>query len=445
MLSTRLIVLGELLVAAPFGLSWAARAFEATPVERAESRQEVRRELHGYVHESAVVVPSGTDLWVSDDLVLSSDSTIVIEGTIRVMDRDPKHGAANGPVLELRAKQGVFIARGGAILGGNGRSGRAEHPAGGVGSHIVIYAPVSWIDGTVRAGDGGDALATERGCHGGSGGAVDVFGSAFTHRALSEHVPFRPDTFGIIGGDGGYPAGNGGDAMVHDDPTEVATAVVWNPLTMSVAGAALPGPIFACSDAPADGGAGSPAIGGGGGYGETGDPGSSTAPDGKPGKVGGKGGDATGGAGDPGTPGANCCAQSPNTGGTGGKGGPGGPGTGGIGGHGGLGGSGWSGGTANGGPGGPGGVGGTGTGGTRGAGGPGGPHLGTGGSKGEPGDGIPGPGGPEGIGGPGTNGGQQGPGGPLGPLGGSAGGATAPNGNTGPACPPAPRQPDGSV
>ncbi len=329
-------------------------------------------DLSGRIEVVDFMVPSGTTVFVAEDLEISATRNIEIRGQLIGRKRQQDDVGMNGPDITLRAGRGVYVT--GAVLGGRGQDvvpgGRSN---AGRGSNITIEAIVTVVDGKIRAGDGGTALP---GGHGGNGGEVVIIGDGVS--SYSDD----PERM-VFGGDGGFPGGNGGNALVYAPdlstanyerqylPTriyyefrgdgrqeELAGDQASHEESMVVVGIRYP--IIVDCPAGEDMPGGTNVEGGGGGEGIAGNNGTLQSPQGQTGQRGGDGGDVQGGNGAVGGNGASCC---PDTGGRGGKGGNSGVGTGGIGGPGGTGGNGYfdtnlqayTGPGGDGGPGGPGG------------------------------------------------------------------------------------------
>jgi hypothetical protein len=379
-------------------------------------------------------VPSSVTAWVEGDFVLQAAGEVVIRGTVRTVDRALGSEHSDGPRITILAGKQLYIAPGGALLGGRGKS-YPDSPdqwlglPGGEGSSIFIDATLHTILGEVRAGAGGDGA---RGGRGGRGGNVWILGSPGSH-------PEPPPDAGPgmvrsgAGGSGGQgflsalvdaPAGDGGEAgsVSFKARERVAEATPGsNPESESEGGA-----WSCCRQSPScpDDHPGTDvhvqAVGGDGGDGGDGSDGTEASPSGRRGGNGGAGGSVTASSGTAGGSGADCC-NPPATGGSGGNGGKGGDAKGGRGGQGGKGGNAFSpaGGQSYNGPGGDGGNGGAAGNATSGAGGSG----GKGGSGCNPG--TPGAGGAAGV--PTT----QDPGAPGQPGNGDPGGAPGSPGNQG--------------
>lgn len=386
--------------------------------------------LHGSVHLDAFHVNVGEELVVDGDLELIVETSALVEGTIRVT-RDPKVTSVDAPNLILRAGQSISVT--GSILGAAGGPVPAPGAHGGNGSSITLHAPIVWIDGAVRGGDGGlggKAIGDSQVNTTGKGGAVDMYGYYVTHRPVAEQPhSCKEATWGAIGGCGN-PGGH---------------AIAWGPLPEHLSFRALeasdPTPASKRSESdhaaaalaiecPAGtvGTPGGPSTGGTGANGLAGQNGSPAAPNGQPGTNGAQGAEGVGGNGGNGSNGADCCPEHGAAGGTGGTGGA---GTGGDGGKGGDGGNGHAPNGA-GGNGGSGGSGGLGKGGNGGNGGNGGAKHGGGGSGGVSQQGTPGNPGTGGAGGTGTPAGTNGP---TGGGGGAASGNSGNAGNVGGICP----------
>lgn len=407
--------------------------------------------LSGTVRTPSFHIPEDEVVWVEDDVVIESASTIRIEGKLIAVDRDASSTTSDAPDITLRATQTIFVS--GLVGGGRGRDEHAPGRHGGEGSSIELIAPTSWIDGFVTAGDGGNSGASLTGA---SGGSLHLTGYVFTHKARHDK------TRGVLAGCGGYggygigagakggDGGAGGSILHHglmdaaepsalqivevtiassiDDVAQAVEDFPWldhTPATERVAA------IVAFEDCPngADGNPGNANAGNGGTSGTNGNHGSPTSPAGAPGGNGGSGGLGIGTPGGDGGAGATCC---PDFGGAGGEGGAGGLGTGGPGGVGGIGGNGYAPSNGPGGTGGNGGPGGIGNGGAGGKGGGGGLKRGAGGSGGAAGSGAAG--GP-GAGGAGGSGSPPGSTGGVGGPGGGGGGTNGTNGTAGGTCP----------
>jgi len=387
--------------------------------------------LQGRIDAKRIVIPASATVIADGDLLLNSEHDIVIEGRLVAADRNDEEGI-DAPRIELFARTTIELW--GSIEGGRGLDQRDVAPArshgiaGGDGSDIVLSAPVVWVDGLVRAGDGGHGGA---GAAGGNGGMLTIVGAFLTHTADDDYeaiggagapggVNLNPRAAGGKGGDGGavvlleHAGGENELLMLLGEPAALAKpSRAFRDGALSDEDAVPPA---ACQDG-ANGIVGGDAIGGAGANGAAGAAGNAAFPNGGAGSNGGNGGAAVGGQGGAGKAGDNCCLV-PAAGGNGGTGGVGGTGTGGPGGSGGPGGAAF--GAGVGGNGGAGGNGGTGFGGMGGNGGAGGPGIppGLGGAAGPAGPGVGGIGGQGGVGGAGAPAGANGQGG--------AGGAAKP-------------------
>lgn len=422
MLSSQLLFAAVICVAGTLTLVDISTERGAIPVKIGEDKNGIQT-LAGRITCESFVVSKDQTVFVSADLEIVAEKEIRIDGAMVVHSPALEARSKDAPSMQLRAGESISVS--GQILGGKGRDDRSLHGVGGNGTSVYIEAPVVWVDGVVRGGDGGvgSPRMSDPPVRGADGGSVDVFGVCFTNRPVSDlPVEWQAIDSGLIGGNGGNFTGRGGDAIVHNH----RTVALGQQISMPTFVPARTWLILACPDGN-PGIPGSNATGGGGAQGPTGDNGSQASPNGRSGGTGIIGGSVTGGPGGPGGHATNCC---PDDGGAGGKGAKGGNATGGPGGKGGTGGNAYPGSTGVGGTGGQGGNGGTGTPGGGGLGGNGASSKGGPGLGGEPGTGSPGLAGPGGD--PGSPGGSSGPAGGPGGVGGAAGGG---GGSAGGNCP----------
>jgi hypothetical protein len=134
--------------------------------------------ISGTLSDERIVVPEGVTVCVEDDVRLRASDEILVQGTLRCLDRSSDDRKANGPLIELVSERSIVVL--GAVRGGKGQSydelPRQKHLGreGGPGSSILLQAPSITIAGAVTAGNGGNA---GRGGQGGSGGSVCRIGS----------------------------------------------------------------------------------------------------------------------------------------------------------------------------------------------------------------------------------------------------------------------------
>lgn len=422
-------------------------AFVLSATAHGQTRSGEVRENHkflsGDIRVTSLHVPIGTTVVVVDDLSLTADQSIVVDGTILVRPRSANDDKPNAPNVRLAASRSITVS--GSIIGGHGRTEVTRGHRGGAGSSIVLESPVVWVDGDIVAGMGG---CGGPGSEGGAGGAARVVGKALTHRSRHEIVTYS-GRLGIVGGAGGRggngilpgesggPGGCAGAARVDDRAQAFTVSLkattqlmphdsqpIDSALSLASDGGwfVIPAIQGGCPSGTA-GANGAPVTGGAGGDGGAGADGTAEHPNGGNGGMARNGADGLGRSGDMGGQGSDCC---PNIGGTGGKGGDGGAGAGGSGGKGGNGGNGF--GSGAGGNGGNGGNGGAGTGGEGGTGGRGGKAEGPGGQGGTGGVGSGAAHGTGGVGGAGSPSGTSGANGTPGSSNSGAGGNAGPQG-----------------
>jgi|GEM_PF-1573026 len=367
--------------------------------------------LSGRLDVDTLVIPLGFTVYAEADLEISARGLVRIEGRLIAFDADSL-GTLDAP--DIRITSPVVVDIPGSVMGGKGKCPGTEAKDGGQGSSIMIHAPITYIDGVVDAGPGGDGGYAHSGRRGGD---ARVEGYCIVRAWSATH-------FSLVGGRGGQPGLPGGDSGGSGD----AIAEVPETVRLEIE-SIRPRAIEALHGyfTPAQGGGttGTTAqVGQSGANSRSpnvakagkGENGSATSPNGKKGGNGRPSGAAAATDGLPGNPGGDMCEPG-GIGGTGGQGGLGGTGTSGRGGDGGDGGDPYGGATpvANAGNGGDGGDSGAAKAGRGGNGGPGGKPNGLGGDSGATGartSGAPGAGGAPGngsggsAGGPGAGGGE---------------------------------------
>ncbi|MEM7305284.1 MAG: hypothetical protein AAF682_01375 [Planctomycetota bacterium] len=207
----------------------------AAPILAAEGPAEVDDEstprgeepavLSGTVRVDSFEIPADQKVLVGDDLVLVSGSTIRIDGDLIARDRSGDEAAA-GPRIELHAASEITIGSDGRVLGGRGAEQPDRTERGYDGSSITLAAPVVWIDGVARGGDGG------AGSRGGDGGSVHIYGHYWTHRHFKAGLSWEENGHGAIGGKGGTGGsglGNPGIAGVAGEKTAGSGGTSGNP------------------------------------------------------------------------------------------------------------------------------------------------------------------------------------------------------------------------
>jgi hypothetical protein len=160
--------------------------------------------ISGTLRDERIVVPEGVTVCVEDDVRLQASDEVLVQGTLRCLDRSSDDRKANGPLIEIVSERSIVVL--GAVRGGKGQSydelPRQKHLGreGGPGSSILLQAPSITIAGAVTAGNGGNA---GRGGQGGSGGSVCRIGS----NVAAAETPGEPAAHVVIAG--GTP-GKGG-------------------------------------------------------------------------------------------------------------------------------------------------------------------------------------------------------------------------------------------
>lgn len=386
--------------------------------------------INGTLSVSSFHVSEETVALVDQDLVVSSQGDIIIDGSIIGIEGNLTSTLSQALSNQTDAASITLTTPGKIII--NGTIQAANGIDGQNGGNIFLNAKEIVLNNHLTAGNGGHGSGY--GMDGGDGGSIFIDGTLVTP---DNETPVNVQAGN--GGDGseslpdkdGSNGGNGGDVILGDG-SNGGPGVPGNNDTGSNGTDGSGG--GRCANA-GHGGPGANVIAGVGGNGNNhGGNASILSGRGGNGGHGGKGGNALGGNGGYGGKGGDCCNPD-GPGGNGGHGAQGGNATGGRGGNGGKGGNGVL--FGNGGEGGKGGDGGTGTGGNGGNGGDGGVGV-PGGAAGLAAIGGTGTAGAGGLGGAGGNGGllgNNGAPGAFGVPGGAVSGSTGAGGAPGGLCP----------
>lgn len=180
--------------------------------------------IRGDIYAETVTIPAGTKVTLSDDVVIRAKQ-IIINGSLNTISNSYLQGNT-APQVILMADESISIR--GNITGGKALAGSHQGEAGQDGSTIILDAPIIYVNGPVRGGDGGNGGIA---ASGGLGGSVFLFGVGGTDDGNNS---------AIIGGHGGISgqvtpetidrapflsSGAGGHAIVlqlNNNPQDIA-------------------------------------------------------------------------------------------------------------------------------------------------------------------------------------------------------------------------------
>ena len=186
-------------------------------IERVLSRQHVILDdstlITSDIFAETVTIAAGSNVTIYDNITIYA-KRIIINGTMESVSTYYVTGKA-APRIVLMAEESIAIR--GNMTGGKALSGEHQGEAGQGGTDIILDAPIVFINGIVRAGDGGDGGTA---ANGGGGGSVIVFGMSVTEDGYDGTIiggrggfsgQITPDTIGLAPF---VSSGSGGDAVV---------------------------------------------------------------------------------------------------------------------------------------------------------------------------------------------------------------------------------------